>query len=162
MGLQRVGHDLVTEQQQLGGFHMPWGNWAHRLQLTSLHALEPVLCNKRSEMKWKSLSHVQLFGTSWTVQSIQFSRPEYWSRQPFPSPGDLPNPGIEPRSSALQADSYPLSQKGSPRILEWVVYPFSRRYTQPRNWIGVSCIAGGFFISWAIREARSPGTVTRE
>ena len=46
---------------------------------------------------------------------------------------------------------YQLSQKESPRILEWVVYPFSRRYTQPRNWTGVSCIAGGFFINWAIR-----------
>ena len=36
------------------------------------------------------------------VQSMEFSRPEYWSGEPFPSPGDLPNPGIEPRSSALQ------------------------------------------------------------
>ena len=36
-----------------------------------------------------------------------FSRPEYWSGQPFPSPGDLPNPGIEPRSPALQVDSLP-------------------------------------------------------
>ena len=114
MGLQRVGHDLVTEQQ-LGGFHMPWGNWAHRLQLRSLHALEPVLRNKRSEVKLKSLSHVQLFGTPWTVQSMQFSRPEYWSRQPFPSPGDLPNPGIESRSPALQADSLPPKPKWKPK-----------------------------------------------
>ena len=41
------------------------------------------------------------------MQSMEFSRPEYWSRQPFPSPGDLPNPGIKPRSPALQADSLP-------------------------------------------------------
>jgi len=39
------------------------------------------------------------------------------------------------------------------RILEWVAYPFSRGSSQPRNWTGVSCIAGGFFTSWAIREA---------
>ena len=45
---------------------------------------------------------------------MQFSRPEYWSRQPFPSPGDLPNPEIEPRSPALQADSSPLTYLGSP------------------------------------------------
>ena len=39
--------------------------------------------------------------------SMGFSRQEYWSRQPFPSPGDLPDPGIEPGSPALQADSLP-------------------------------------------------------
>ena len=42
------------------------------------------------------------------LQSMELSRPEYWSGQPFPSPGDLPNPGIEPRSPALQADSLPV------------------------------------------------------
>ena len=58
----------------------------------------------------KSLSHVQLFATPWTVAyeappSIGFSRQEYWSGLPFPSLGDLPNPGIEPRSPALYADA---------------------------------------------------------
>ena len=56
-------------------------------------------------VKLKSLSRVQLFATPRTIQSMEFSRPEYWSGQPFPSPGNLPNPGIEPRSPALQADS---------------------------------------------------------
>ena len=104
-----------------------------------------------------------------------------------PSPGDLPNPGIEPRSPALQVDSLPaelpgkpkntgmgslsllqgifptpeynrnllhfrqilyqLSYQGSPSILEWVAYPFSRGSSQPRNRTRVSCIAGGFFTS---------------
>ena len=54
----------------------------------------------------KSLSCVRLFATSWTVAyqaslSMGFSRQEYWSGVPFPSPGDLPNPGIEPGSPAL-------------------------------------------------------------
>ena len=54
--------------------------------------------------------HVQLFVTPWTVArqallSMGFSRQEYWSGLPFPSPGDLTDPGIEPRSPALQADS---------------------------------------------------------
>ena len=40
--------------------------------------------------------------TPWTIQSMEFSRTEYWSGKPFPSPGDLPNPGMEPRSTALQ------------------------------------------------------------
>ena len=43
----------------------------------------------------------------------EFSRPEYWSGWPFPSPGDLPNPGIKPRSPALQADSLPAEPRGS-------------------------------------------------
>ena len=56
--------------------------------------------------KVKSLSCVRLFATPWTVAyqaspSMGFSRQEYWSRLPFPSPGDLPNPGIEPQSPAL-------------------------------------------------------------
>ena len=70
------------------------------------------------------------------------------------SPGDLPNPGIKPRSLALQAILYQLSHKGSPRILEWVAYPFSRGSSPPRNWTGVSCTAGGFFTNWAMREAQ--------
>ena len=58
------------------------------------------------KVKVKSLSHVRLLATLWTVAyevppSIGFSRQEYWSGLLFPSPGDLPNPGIEPRSLAL-------------------------------------------------------------
>ena len=54
----------------------------------------------------KSLSHVQLFVTTWTVAhhaplSMGLSRQEYWSGLPFPSPEDLPDPGIKPRSPAL-------------------------------------------------------------
>ena len=48
---------------------------------------------------------------------------------------------------------YQLSHKESPRILEWVAYPFSSRSSRPRNQTGVSCIAGVFFTNWAIREA---------
>ena len=56
------------------------------------------------------LSHVQLFATAWNVAcqvslSMGFPRQEYWSVLPFPSPGDLPDPGIEPMSPALQVDS---------------------------------------------------------
>ena len=48
---------------------------------------------------------------------------------------------------------YQLSHKGSPIILEWVVYPFSRGSSWPRNWAGESCIAGGFFTHWAMRQS---------
>ena len=46
---------------------------------------------------------------------MEFSRPEHWSGLPFPSPGDLPNPGIEPWSPALWADSLPAEPKGKPK-----------------------------------------------
>ena len=69
------------------------------------------------KVKVKSLSHVQLFVTPWTVAyqappSMQFSKQEYWSGLPFPSPGDLPNPGIEPESPTLQADVLPSEPPG--------------------------------------------------
>ena len=59
---------------------------------------------------YQLLSRVRLFVTPWTVAhqappSMGFSRQKYWSDLPFPSPGDLPNPGFEPGSPALQADS---------------------------------------------------------
>ena len=63
-------------------------------------------------MKVKSRSRFRLFATAWTVAhqaspSMGFSRQEYWSGVPSPSPGDLPDPGIKPGSPALQADSLP-------------------------------------------------------
>ena len=80
----------------------------------------------KSEVKVKSLSHVQLFATLWTVAyqaslSMGFSRQEYWSGLPFPSPGDLPDPGIEPRSSALEADALTSEPPGKPgeKVGEW-------------------------------------------
>ena len=70
----------------------------------------------------KSLSRVRFFATSWTVAhqaplSMEFSRQEYWSGLPFPSPGDLPNPGIEPKSPTLQADALPSEPHGKPQNL---------------------------------------------
>jgi len=62
------------------------------------------------KVKVKLLSCVRLFATPWTVAhqaplSMGFSRQAYWSGVPLPSPGDLPDPGIEPRSPAFQADA---------------------------------------------------------
>ena len=67
----------------------------------------------------KSLSRVRLFGTPWTVAyqaplSIEFSRQQYQSGLPFPSLGDLPDPGIKPTSPALQADTLPSEPPGKP------------------------------------------------
>ena len=67
----------------------------------------------------KLLSYVWLFTTTWTIAyqaplSRRFSRQEYRSGLPFPSPGDLPNPGIEPGSPALQANSLLSELQGKP------------------------------------------------
>ena len=71
-----------------------------------------------------------------TIQSMECSRPEYWSGQPFPSPGDFPNLGIEPRSPALRADSLPAEPQGKPKnagvgslSLPQRIFP-----TQESNW----------------------------
>ena len=84
----------------------------------------------------ESHSIVSLFVTPWIIQSIEFSRPEYWSGLPCSPPGDLPNPGIGPRSSALQADSLPAEPQGKPKNIgvsglslhQWI-FP-----TQESNW----------------------------
>ena len=70
----------------------------------------------------------------------------------FPSPRDLPNPGMEPRFPTLWADSLPAEPPGQPKNSGVGTRPFSGS-SQPRSQTGVSCIVGGFFTSWATREA---------
>ena len=75
----------------------------------------------------KPLSRVQLFAIPWIVAyqapvSMGFSRQKYWSGLPFPSPEDLPNPGIEPGSPALQADHLPSEPPGK----EWTHTKYDR------------------------------------
>ena len=88
--------------------------------------------------KEKSLSRVQLFVTLWTVAyqaspSMVFSRQEYWSRLPFPSPVDLPDPGIEPRSPALQADTLTSELPGKPILPPRKVHVQSSRTGYSKN-----------------------------
>ena len=61
-----------------------------------------------------------LFATPWTIQSMEFSRPENWSGQPFPSPGDLPNPRIKPRSPHCRWIIYQLNHRGSPIAIPYL------------------------------------------
>ena len=73
------------------------------------------------------LSRVRLFVSAWTIAcqaplSMEFSRQEYWNGFPFPSPGDLPDPGIESGSLKLQADSLPSEPPGKPKAgFGWVI-----------------------------------------
>ena len=69
--------------------------------------------------------------------------------------GIFPTLGLNPGFSHFRWTLYCLSHQGSPRILEGVTYPFSRRSSWPRSGTGVSCIAGKFFTSWATREDRA-------
>ena len=81
-----------------------------------------------STMKSESVScSVMSDLTPWTVAqqaplSMEFSRQEYWSGQPFPTPRDLPNPGIESSSPALQVDSLPSELPGKPQINYTPIY----------------------------------------
>ena len=103
----------------------------------------------------QSLNHVWLFVTPWTVAhqaplSMEFSRQAYWSGLPFPTPGDLPNPGTEPRSPTLRTDSLPsdapggliYSFRGSCRkwgashMSQWVKNPPAKQETVFDPWVG--------------------------
>ena len=108
-----------------------------------------------SEVKWKSLTHVWLFATPWTTQSMDFSRPDTGVGSLSLLPGIFPTQELNPGLPHCRQILHQLSHKGSPRILEWVAYPFSRGSSWPRNWTGVSCIAGRFFTNWVIMEAPS-------
>ena len=84
-------------------------------------------------MKVKLLSHVRLFATPWTVAcqappSMGFSRQECWSRLPFPSPGDLPDPGLQPGSPASQADVLPSEPPGKHVSFQIIVFVLSDIY----------------------------------
>ena len=80
------------------------------------------------ERKWTCslLSCARLFANPWIVanqtpRSMEFSRQKYWNGLPFPSPGDLPNPGIKPKSPALRADSLAAELSGKPLKIKTTV-----------------------------------------
>ena len=73
--------------------------------------------------------------------------------------GIFPTQGLNPGLPHCMWVLYQLSHKASPRMLEWVAYPFSSGSSWARSWTGVPCIEGRFFTNWAIREAQKPGLV---
>ena len=93
------------------------------LQADALPSEPPGNCDLRTWLsKCQSLSHVRLFVTPWTAAhqappSMGFSRQGYWSGLPFPSLGDFPDPGIEPRSPEFQADALTSEPAGKPNII---------------------------------------------
>ena len=103
--------------------------------------------SERKKVKVAQLCLTLCNPMDYTVYGILQARILSWVAFPFPT--QVSNPGLPHGRQIL----YQLSHKGSPRILAWVAYPFTRRSSQPRNWIGVSCIAGRFFTNWDTREA---------
>ena len=109
MGSHRVGHDwsaLAAAAEHWVEFPLLYS----RFLLVTYFICACVL---------SYFSHVRLFVILWTVAhqaplSVGFSKQEYWSWLPCPSPGDLPHPGIEPRSPALEVDSLWLAPPGKP------------------------------------------------
>ena len=103
---------------------------------------------KRHKAKVKSLRCVRLFATPWTVAyqvplSIGFSRQEFRSGLPVPSPGDIPNPGINPGSRTFQADSLPSKPTGKYVLLFaslWTLtcqVPLSIGFSRQEYWSGL-------------------------
>ena len=138
---------VMSDCLQSHGLYSPWNSPGQNAGVGSLSLLQGIfptqesnpglphcrwilyqLNHKDSEReKVKSLSHVRLYVTPWTVahqapRSMGFSRQEYWSGLPFLSPGDLPYPGIEPRSPAFQADALISEPQGKPQIHIQYVY----------------------------------------
>ena len=74
--------------------------------------------------------------------------------------GIFPTQGLKPGLWHCRQILYQLSHKGSPRILEWVAYPFSSGSSWPRNQTGVSCIAGRFFANWVSCTVKTARMVT--
>ena len=147
-GSQRVRHDWATSL------------WCHYVHTTTRYRVE--ISNHCSKTSWvrktserESESHSVMSDSLWPhrLQSMEFSRPEYWSEQPFPSLEDLPNPGIEPRSPALQADSLRAKPQGKSKNTGVGSLPFLQQIfpTQESNRGLLHCRQ--FFTNWAIREA---------
>ena len=88
------------------------------------------------------LRHVRLFATPWTIQAMEFSRPEYWSGSCSLLHGIFPTQGSNPGLPHCMWILSQLRHQGSPRILKWVTYPFSSGSSQPRNQTRVLCTAG--------------------
>ena len=122
----------------------------HRLQTTRFWSIKgptiPIISfsldkEAKSGSVIKSLSHVWLFVTPWTVArqaplSMEFFRQEYLSGLLFPSPGGLPDPGIKPWSPALQADSLPSEPPGKPLDNDPII--FNRAYEHLDSWLSFS------------------------
>ena len=138
-------HSVVSDCLEHQGLHSPWNFPGKNTGVGSLSLLQgifPRIEHRSPALQADSLpAELQGKSKNTGVGSLSLLQ------QIFPTQES--NRGLLHCRQIL----YQLSQKGSPRILEWVAYPFFRGSSQPRNRTRISCIAGGFFTNWAMREA---------
>ena len=140
MGLPRVRHDLVTQQQQ---------KISHK-QLKCLPQGPKKNKRRPKFIEWSESLSVISHGI---YSPLSFPSQNTGVGSLFLLQGIFPTQGSNSGLPHCNQILYQMSHKGSPRILEWVAYPFSSGSSQPRDPTRVSYIAGGFFTSWATREA---------
>ena len=131
--------------------------WRNFLSITTFSfPLPPAVCLCACVLS--RFSRVRLFVTPWTVVCrAPLSMGIFQGKNPGVGchdclQGIFPTQGLNPSLLHSRRILYCLNHQGSPRILEWAAYPFSRGSSWPRNWTGVSCIAGRSFTSWATGE----------
>ena len=105
-----AAHSSILTSEIPRGAWRANSSWSHKESDTTDYAHTHTSKAFTKSTRKCTLSHIRLFVTLWTVArqallSMGFSRQEYWSGLPFPPPGDLPDPGIEPWSPSLQTDS---------------------------------------------------------
>ena len=140
MRLQRVGHDLAIE-------HTCKYLWSVNLQ----QRRQKYTVENRQSLQQVML--VNLDSYRYISEIRTFPNTIYKNKILSLLQGIFPTQGLNPGLSHCRQIFYQLSHKGNSRILEWVAHPFSSRSSWPRNQSQVSCIAGGFFINSAIKEA---------
>ena len=114
-----------------------------------------------NKLQLHSLSHVRLFATPWTVAhqaslSMGFSRQEYWSGLPFPSPGDLPKLGIEPGSPVLQTVSLPFELNWEAHELIYGLH-YVEIYSLYTNIVEKEMATHSSILAWRIPWTKKPG-----
>ena len=113
---------FYTEETQKNEIYPTPVGCDYRNIYREMHNIHACIRKKKVLIKYVDL-YIYYLG-----QSMEFYRPEYWNGQPFPFPGYLPNPGMEPRSPTLQADSLPAELQGRPKstgvgslsLLQWI------------------------------------------
>ena len=134
-----------------------WRNpdWAHSLVcLPLLLAPQSESCSVVSDSLWPQGHGLYPVKNSWNSPGQNTGVGSF-----SPPQGIFPTQGSNPGLPHCRRILYQLNHKGNPRILEWVVYPFSSGSSQPRNRTGVSCIVGGFFTNWTVRGTPKLGLI---
>ena len=128
--------------------------YIHTTICLSIHPLMGiwVIFIFESERKWKSLSHVWLFATSWTVHGILQARILEWVAFSFSGGSSQPRYWTQVSHIAGGLFISWATREAQEYWSGWVAYPFSSESSWPRNQTRVSCIAGRFFTNWAIRD----------